>query len=903
MNNMKLFHLHILLLILVILGSQFANAQADNGIDYLIDTTSDYSNLELRKMDIEYSLDEDVFIAYYGAGLGVYSNNELIIYNMQNSEIPSNRVNHIYIDFSDAVISTDNGITIYNNGNWETPGDGLTGFHIESSIKTESTIYALCSKDNFIDTLAVYDGNNWSFIQFPGYQKSFLQNSPICLHNKVLYFGTNLEGLFSYDGEEIKHLLYDVSIYDIIAYNNQIWISLNNNNTYGESILIFNPQTNAFSKFSNHPAYESTHNTIGAAFSLSDNGKLNIVYAFHNQLIINRIYNNSHDIDIYSNQQLSISKFNASQEINGKFFFSTWYYSYCFIIEEAKHQSFLSGFWSKNIKTLSINKVGATVKSFGSMFWDGNSLPRYEVPIDSGTNSIFASGIWVGGYDPEDNLHLSAVTFNESNDSDAPLYDFSPGILSNNEGNAGVGDTSISNKYDRIWKIDRLDIEQFNYELNLKSFIIPEDFNEWPGNSSGSGNTLAPFVDNNNDGIYDINDGDYPQILGDQMLWWTINDNTHPNQETGGEPLGIELHNSFFGFKFDNPSSPAEDLINYQTYLKVKIVNRSMVTYDSVFIGIWVDSDIGYPFDDYVGCDVQRNSFYFYNADPYDETFLDYIGYGNNPPVQTVTILNGPDEDPDGIDNDSDGIVDNERMKMSRFIYYNNSSQGSNPATTDPTEAQDYYNYMTGYWKDGTPLCYGGNGHHYGGGDINTPCKYMFPGNTDPDGAGTNGIPQEAWDEVTEENTPNDRRGLCSIGPFTMEAGEINEIDILFAYIPNDGTKSGNFNYQPSLDSLITWYNENRIPSNYEDVNQLSISDNDIPVFSIHPNPAKDKFQIQSECIIDTIEVFDINGKKVKSISVNNYSSEIPVSNWNEGIYILRISSDNKTYTEKLIIL
>ncbi|MBK9593571.1 MAG: hypothetical protein IPO32_19420 [Crocinitomicaceae bacterium] len=46
-----------------------------------------------------------------------------------------------------------------------------------------------------------------------------------------------------------------------------------------------------------------------------------------------------------------------------------------------------------------------------------------------------------------------------------------------------------------------------------------------------------------------------------------------------------------------------------------------------------------------------------------------------------------------------DGIIDNERMGMSKFLYYNNGGGG---AQTDPQSAQEYYNYLTGYWKDGT---------------------------------------------------------------------------------------------------------------------------------------------------------------------------------------------------------
>ncbi|MEZ4847899.1 MAG: hypothetical protein R3B93_04605 [Bacteroidia bacterium] len=56
----------------------------------------------------------------------------------------------------------------------------------------------------------------------------------------------------------------------------------------------------------------------------------------------------------------------------------------------------------------------------------------------------------------------------------------------------------------------------------------------------------------------------------------------------------------------------------------------------------------------------------------------------------------------DGVDNDKDGIVDEdgETIIMSKFIYYNNDFS----LTGNPEIAQHYYGYLTGFWKDGTPI-------------------------------------------------------------------------------------------------------------------------------------------------------------------------------------------------------
>ncbi|MCB9272058.1 MAG: hypothetical protein H6561_21210 [Lewinellaceae bacterium] len=60
---------------------------------------------------------------------------------------------------------------------------------------------------------------------------------------------------------------------------------------------------------------------------------------------------------------------------------------------------------------------------------------------------------------------------------------------------------------------------------------------------------------------------------------------------------------------------------------------------------------------------------------------------------------------------------------MSSFTYYNNQAVGNWPnAQTDPQVAQEYYNYLSGSWKDGTPFTYGGSPFQVGG----TPIDYAF---------------------------------------------------------------------------------------------------------------------------------------------------------------------------------
>ena len=117
-----------------------------------------------------------------------------------------------------------------------------------------------------------------------------------------------------------------------------------------------------------------------------------------------------------------------------------------------------------------------------------------------------------------------------------------------------------------------------------------------------------------------------------------------------------------------------------------------------------------------------------------------------------------------------DGIVDNERLGMGRFVYYNNDQD---PVNGNPSGADDFYQFLTATWRNASPVTYGGNGTAAG-----TACKYMFPGSSDPGGFGTGGVTQAAWDEASSGNVPDDRRFLQSAGPFKLQPGAKNVITI-----------------------------------------------------------------------------------------------------------------------------
>ncbi|MBL0054403.1 MAG: hypothetical protein IPP29_24430 [Bacteroidetes bacterium] len=105
------------------------------------------------------------------------------------------------------------------------------------------------------------------------------------------------------------------------------------------------------------------------------------------------------------------------------------------------------------------------------------------------------------------------------------------------------------------------------------------------------------------------------------MLWYIINDNFAPHTETGGVPLGVEVHGSAYSFLCD--SLPDSMIVsNYTTLYQYKFINRSDTNYHDTYIGIHCDVDLGSAYDDFIGCDTLNNIAFGYNGDNFDDNVL-----------------------------------------------------------------------------------------------------------------------------------------------------------------------------------------------------------------------------------------------------------------------------------------
>jgi hypothetical protein len=429
------------------------------------------------------------------------------------------------------------------------------------------------------------------------------------------------------------------------------------------------------------------------------------------------------------------------------------------------------------------NNVRTIIYTGGDMWWDLVSSARYIIPKTEDTknavSSSFAGSVWLGGLDAGGQLKVAAMTYRQNG------IDFWPGPLDTTNASADPAECA---RYDQIYTITRDEVDKF---VTGKGGITT-NISSWPGNgnvSKNQGRSLAPFYDVNGDGFYDPATGDYPaydvnnlalkdqfgfcksKLYGDYTLFWVFNDKGGIHTETDGVAIGVEVRAQAFEFK-------TNDEINNMSFYSYEIFNRSSFQLNKTYFTIWNDADLGYYLDDYVGCDVSRGLGYIYNADPFDETYSGVNGYLDYPPSLGCDFFRGPIADNnDGIDNNQNGVVDEpgESIQMSRFTYYNNNIGAFPNQTTNPELSIHYYNYMTGFWKDGSNFTQGGNA--YNG---TSPSQFVYDG--DP-------VNNTGWTEKNAGNLPGDRRFLQSAGPFTLKPGAVNYITfgMPWAQSPNKG--------------------------------------------------------------------------------------------------------------------
>ncbi len=510
---------------------------------------------------------------------------------------------------------------------------------------------------------------------------------------------------------------------------------------------------------------------------------------------------------------------------------------------------------------LDANNVKAILQASGDIWWD-RSNGGYFVPYTPGTQSnvsaIFTGGIWIAGVDPGENLKMAASTYRVS----AGESDYWPGPLMPG---IGIIDSSTCSSFDRIWKIRRQEINSHIEDFEDNGVIdgpVPFAIMAWPGRNNPQSEAangfalpdqpLAPFVDRNVNGVYEPLLGDYPDVRGDQALWWVFNDEGGGaiHGETNSVPIRAEIQ--ALAYAYSDPTN--YDLYN-TTFYEFTLYNRSPEYLDSAFFSLFLDVDLGCFKDDYFGCDSVRNLVYFYNADAIDgDSACQCSGqptYCEDIPILGVKVLKGPEN------------VNGEDVGFSSLAYFN------------PMLFPNFgisYTMMTGRWPDGTPFTYGGDGYDPNG----QPTNYVFtdsPSLTD------------GWSMYSGEFQEFDTRVLINSGPFKLEINQKTSITYAVMTMFDVPLPA------PDISSLAEMADE--VQSFYE---MLTDAKEPRPVngaVQMFPNPvnASTTFVINEPGqVMRQIKIYSSDGKLVRQYDhLNNTTFQMNRDQLPSGIYFYEI--------------
>jgi len=420
--------------------------------------------------------------------------------------------------------------------------------------------------------------------------------------------------------------------------------------------------------------------------------------------------------------------------------------------------------------------------------------------------------------------------------------------------------------------------------------IIDNYAADWAGWPADIG---APYDDIDGDGSYDP-DVDIPGIPGaDQCAWFVVND---LNEELtsalyGTSPIGIEQQTTIWAY-----NQPGLAL-GQSVFKQYRIINKNRDGLDlkEAYISIMSDPDIGDYSDDYIGFDSTTNVGYAYNAFQSDKQ---YIWFGLFPPSIGYCMIAGP-----MVPSEKDTAIFNMKEKpgyknlpLTSFTTYSASdSIFPQPPAGRVAGAYAFYNLMQGFRPD-TLF----NSHIPFTNDNSLVTKYMYTG--DPT-TGTGHL----------DRNPGDRRMVLSSGPFTLAAGDTQDIVVIIS--------GGHFyNHKYSILAMLDNIQFGINNLNNELVTLKTDNDFMLPIkFDLnqnYPNPFNPStlisYSIQQPGLVN-ISIYNILGKRIITLENEHKMAGHHELTWDGanndgiqvggGVYICQIHTGNKKRSIKMLLL
>ncbi len=359
----------------------------------------------------------------------------------------------------------------------------------------------------------------------------------------------------------------------------------------------------------------------------------------------------------------------------------------------------------------------------------------------------------------------------------------------------------------------------------------------------------------------------------------TNNIHIHESSLPGGTlPMGVEIQQ--LAYIFNCPGYDRSYFISW------KIINKSSNIWDSTFIGLANDADIGDATDDAAGCDSIRQMSFMYNADNYDNI------YGAAPPAIGVRLIQGPLV---YTGNSNDTVV----LPYGAFIGYRmdrlysvNMFQNVNdPCLGDPDNAIAGYNFLKGLDGCGSPLTNFVTGHR---------TRFKYSGDA---------CNKTGW----FDSSSSDGRTIQSCGPLVINPGDTQTVVV--AFVIGRGT-SNNQSVCEVLDrsDFIRDAYYGGLCSSVIGIRSIS---GNVPymyeLYQNYPNPFNPTTKIKFD-LAGTggrrarLIIYDVLGRAVSTLidsemKPGSYETDWDSNSFPSGIYFVRLEAGDFSATRKMVLI